>query len=393
MRAILLNTVVCVGLSAIAACQGLPTGASRQERSLTPVPAGGDRAYSQVAAGFVHTCAIATGGAAYCWGNNDYSQLGSRDGTEACGGRPCSTTPMAVAGDLRFTTLASGWVQNCGITISRRTYCWGGGSISSMGYLGDGTVRQSSTPVEVRTDSVFVSVTVGDGHACGLTAGGVALCWGQNTWGQVGDGTTEDRPLPVPVSTSLRFRSLSAGAYHVCGITTSNDAYCWGDNRWGELGAGEVAYNSVSAFARTPVKVGGGPFTAVAAGWEHTCGLSTQGVALCWGRNDDAKQLGDDSPVTHRGTPGPVTGVLRFTELSVGALSTCGRTVDDAMYCWGGDYYGALGNGETASHGVGHPVRTLGGPFQRVAIGQSHACAIARDSRLWCWGDQSAGQF
>ena len=392
MRSPLPTIAVCSALS-VAACRGFPTDAAAQARSLKPVPAGGDRAYVQVSAGFVHTCAIATGGAAYCWGNNDYSQLGSATGTEACGGRPCSTIPMAVSGSLHFVTLASGWVQNCGITTDGVTYCWGGGSISSMGYLGDGTVQQSSTPVRVRADSGFVAVTVGDGHACGLTASGMAFCWGQNSWGQVGDGTTEDRSMPVAVNTALRFRSLSAGAYHVCGITTANDAYCWGDNRWGELGSGDVGYNSMTAFERSPIQVEGQGFVSIAAGWEHTCALSTLGVALCWGRNEDANQLGDDSPITHRGTPAPVSGSLRFTALSAGALSTCGRTAEDEIYCWGGDYYGGLGNGETATRGVGHPVRTLGGPFERVAIGQSHACAIARDSRLWCWGDQSAGQF
>lgn len=357
--------------------------------------AGGSQTYTRVAAGFVHTCALDLNGAALCWGSNEYSQLGVASVPLACGGRPCSRTPVAVSGDRRFTSLAAGWVHNCGISTDSRTYCWGGGATGGMGYLGDGTVRRSATPLLVRADSAFTSVTIGDGHSCALTASGMAFCWGQNTQGQLGDGTRSDRAVPVSVRTRLRFRSLSAGAYHTCGITLDNEAYCWGDNRWGQGGTGgDLPYNSVASVATDPVRVAGEhQYSVIAAGWEHTCALASSGTAYCWGRNDDARQLGDDTGITHRGTPGAVVGGLRFTALTAGALATCGRTVSNDAYCWGANYYGGLGNGTTVSTGVGHPVRTLGGPFGQVTIGQAHACGIATDRRLWCWGDQSVAQY
>lgn len=392
-RSSLLKCIWYAGAAATVACQAVPTDASPEARALRPILAGGDRTYAAVAAGFVHTCALAIDGAAFCWGNDDYGQLGSATDSDLCGGRPCSRTPVAVSGGLRFSAIAAGWVQNCAIATDRHVYCWGGGAMSAKGYLGDGALQQSRTPVQVRADSVFVVVTIGDGHSCALTASGMAFCWGQNPLGQIGDGTNQDRAIPVPVKTDLRFRELSAGAYHVCGVTMENDAVCWGDNRWGELGAGEVDYNAVAAAASTPVRVGGIKVSSIAAGWEHTCAIGTNGTTYCWGRNEDARQLGDESLLTHRGVPGPIAGSQRFISLFAGALSTCGRTAGGETYCWGGDYYGALGNGEAITTGVGHPVRTLGGPFVRVGIGQAHACAIATDSRLWCWGDQSAGQF
>ena len=392
-----LKTLAYISAVVLQACASAPTDTETAKRTTTPVLAGGSRAYAQVAAGFVHTCAIASDGAAFCWGGNEYSQLGSDAAADACRGRPCSKTPVPVSGDLRFTSVAAGWVHNCGISVDKSTYCWGGGAsgvMSKEGYLGDGTLRRSSVPVRVAADSLFVSTSIGDGHTCALTASGMAFCWGQNTWGQVGDGTNADRPTPVAVHTELRFRRLSAGAYHTCGITKSDETYCWGDDRWGQLGSGDVAYDAVSSSKNTPLLVAGDlKFTAIAAGWEHTCGLSTTGTTYCWGRNEDAKQLGDDSGITHRGVPGPITGSLQFTELAAGALSTCGRTATNDVYCWGGDYYGGLGNGEIVSGGVGHPVHTRGGPFAQVTIGQSHACAVATDHRLWCWGDQSVGQF
>lgn len=391
---VVVHCAVAVGAAAIIACREMPTASPASESGARPVLLQDGRTYVQVTAGFVHTCALDSSGAAVCWGNNDYGQLGATSNASACGGRPCSKTPLLVSGALRFTRLAAGWVANCGIATDHRTYCWGGGANDGKGYLGDGSLQRSLAPVQVVADSAFESVTMGDGHACALTATGVAFCWGQNDRGQLGDGTTQDRPTPVAVSTNLRFTKLSAGAYHVCGITTGGDAYCWGDNRWGELGTGDVSYNATGASRLVPTAVTGGlKFSAVASGWEHSCAIATSGAAYCWGRNDDARQLGDDTPVTHRGTPAAVTGSYHFVSLSAGALSTCGRTDANEVYCWGGNYYGALGNGETDAAGVGHPVHTLGGPFATVTIGQAHACGIGSDDRLWCWGDQSAGQY
>jgi alpha-tubulin suppressor-like RCC1 family protein len=358
-------------------------------------PAAGDgaRRFSTIVAGFVHTCALDDRGAAWCWGGNDYSQLGADVTKSDCGILSCSRAPLAVQGNTRFKTLAAGWVHNCGITIDDLTYCWGGGAITKQGYLGDGSLSRSIVPVRVHGDSAFTALAAGDGHTCGLTRSGAALCWGANTSGQLGDGTTEDRAVPVAVATPLRFRSLSAGAYHTCGITTQSDAYCWGDNRWGQLGAGEVAYNALSAAATLPRRVIGGlGFESVVSGWEHTCALAMNSRAYCWGRNEYHRQLGDDSDVTHRGTPKPISGGLSFVVLSAGQLATCGRTAAGDTFCWGGNYYGGLGNGQ-ASRGVGHPVRTLGGPYPDLAIGQSHTCGLGIDRRRSCWGDQSAGQF
>ncbi|MEX2178750.1 MAG: hypothetical protein WD801_08585 [Gemmatimonadaceae bacterium] len=375
-------------------CSPLPTDVARDAPAMTPTLADSSRMYSQVVAGFVHSCALTDDGAAVCWGNNDYGQLGTDAAAESCGGRPCSSTPVSVSGGRSFTVLAAGWVHNCGIASGGAAYCWGGGAQSGRGYLGDGAVSRSETPVRVLADSAFVAVTIGDGHTCALTESGLAYCWGQNDRGQVGDGTDLDRSSPVLVSTSLRFLSLSAGAYHTCGVTTSNAAYCWGDHRWGQLGVGDVEYNSAAVNEAAPPAGGGGLLVAeIAAGWQHTCALTTTGAAYCWGRNDDARQLGDGSDATLRGTPARVVGGMTFVALTAGPLSTCGHTAADALYCWGGNYYGGLGNGETDASGVGHPVRAQGGPFADVGIGQGHACAIKADQRLWCWGDQSAGQF
>jgi alpha-tubulin suppressor-like RCC1 family protein len=87
----------------------------------------------------------------------------------------------------------------------------------------------------------FASLALGGYHSCGLTADGMAYCWGANGSGQLGDGTYEERDTPVAVSTPMRFASLSLGDFHSCGRTRGGAVYCWGADSSGQLGDGSGA--------------------------------------------------------------------------------------------------------------------------------------------------------
>jgi alpha-tubulin suppressor-like RCC1 family protein len=147
---------------------------------------------------------------------------------------------------------------------------------------------------------LFTTLAAGGHHTCGVTTSGVALCWGNNFEGQLGIETGPIQTTPASVSTTERFTMLTAARYHTCGLTTGGVALCWGLNARGELGDGTTA-----GTRRTPVTVSTTElFTTLAAGdlrsaisgnemdFAHTCGLTTNGVALCWGWNNNG-QLGD----------------------------------------------------------------------------------------------------
>jgi alpha-tubulin suppressor-like RCC1 family protein len=339
--------------------------------------------FATVSVGGIHTCAVATGGVAYCWGWNSRGQLG--DGTS--GGE--QSHPARVAGDVRFATLSAGDRYTCGLTAAGAAYCWG----LNVGQLGDGTTTDRSSPVLVAGGLNLTTLTTGFRHTCGLAAAGDAYCWGVNGSGQLGDGTTTDRLSPVPVASGLVFTAVSAGDFHTCGVTAAGAAYCWGANGDGQLGDGTTTSRS------TPVRmVGDVSFAAVNAGGFHTCGLTAAGAAYCWGANSNGRgQLGDGT-TTSRSRPVPVAGGVSFATVSAGFIHTCAVTVAGAAYCWGDNSQGQLGDGTTTSRPS--PVRVAGDvSFAAVHAGGSgqalgyHTCGVTAAGAAYCWGQNARGQL
>ena len=179
----------------------------------------------------------------YCWGNNQFGKLG--DGNAGTS----SATPVMVAGGLTFTTVTAGIDQSCAVTTGGAAYCWGW---NSNGQLGTGnTGGESDTPVAVVGGLTFETVTAGVDHSCGVGLNGDAYCWGSNFQGQLGDGTTISRSTPVAVSGGHTWADVQAGL-HTCGITVDGLAYCWGRNFFGQLGNGEGGKTGPT---ETPVRV------------------------------------------------------------------------------------------------------------------------------------------
>lgn len=303
------------------------------DQALVPVAVAGGLRFRQVSAGKTHACGVTADDRAYCWGRNVFGQLG--DGTTND-----SPTPVAVAGGRRFRQVRAGWYHTCGVNRYDVAFCWG---YNNKGQLGDRTFTQRLTPVRVTGGLRFRHVVPDGLHTCGVTTESRAFCWGFNTDGQLGDGTTIQHRNPAPVAGGLSFRQVGtaatqAGSWHAvtCGVTTDNRAYCWGDNDFGQLGDGTVTKRLM------PTRVAGAlQFGGVSTGGEHTCGVATGGLAYCWGRNEHAGQLGDGTYVNRR-TPVGVSGGLVFREVSSAWYHTCGVTTDNLAYCWGS---GALGDG------------------------------------------------
>ena len=383
---------------AIAGCTALsePTDQGARDRSqLSPVEVFGGGTWTQVAAGFEHTCALATDGKAWCWGSNEYGQLGVLTATACSEVGTCARRPLQVSGGLTFVSIAAGATHSCGLTAAGAAWCWGGGDEGgNAGFLGNGTLLKSFAPVRVLSDSVFRQISIGLHNTCALTTVGQAWCWGRNTRGELGDSSQAPRVSPVLVRGTARYSKISLGLEHTCALVVSGSAQCWGHDRFGQLGRGDVTFNSFGLVRTTPARVlGTSGWVDISSGGEHTCALRADGFVECWGINTSAGQLGDRSPLTHRGVPGVILDSLRYTTLSAGTSTTCGRASNGAPRCWGGNVYGALGNGDRSVVPEPSPVANLGSGFTSFSGGGQHMCAINTEQRLFCWGDKKFGQI
>ena len=330
---------------------------------------------ASVGAGNIHTCGLTVTGNAYCWGFNDFGQLGD-------GSTTGSLTPVLVSGGIRFSSISTQGGHTCGVTSVGDAYCWGE---NFLGQLGDGTTINRLTPVLVSGGLSFASVSAAFSETCGVTTGGDAYCWGENFHGHLGDGTTINRLTPVPVAGGLTFASLSTGA-QTCGVTAAGDAYCWGDNRWGKLGDGTTTNRL------TPVRVAGAlSFASLSTGFWHTCGMTAAGDAYCWGNNRDG-QLGDGT-TSNRLTPVLVSVGLSFASVSAaGGSFTCGVTTAGDAYCWGNNPSGKLGDDTRTDRHM--PVPVAGGlSFASVSTSGAHTCAVTTVGAVYCWGSNGEGQL
>lgn len=199
----------------------------------------------------------------------------------------------------------------------------------------------------------------------------------------------EERPITVGalgIPRPLRIRrTMVTGATHTCALTAEGMAYCWGGNQNGQLGDGGGSRRS------TPGLVDGALTLAVlSGGFLHTCGIRPDGRALCWGANESG-QLGDGT--TRSSTaPVPVAGDLRFASLGGGTSHTCALVPDGTAFCWGANANGQLGDGSRASRPS--PGQVGGGRrFSSLAVGWTHTCALTRGGSAYCWGRNAHGQI
>ena len=259
----------------------------------SPVGPGAGAVMSRVYAGNGFTCGIAEGGRGLCWGINDEGQLGTGSSIIASFG----SSPQVVSEDLRFRELGTKAAGRhvCGVTTSGDAYCWGE---NNFGQVGNGSTTFLAGPQRVSGGLTFASITAGWRFSCGVTTDGEAYCWGRGEWGQLGDGLATRSPVPAAVAGGHKFRKLDVGSSNlVCGLTTAGRILCWGLDLAGALGAPSGATcvrgdGLQLACATSPQPIASDElFLEVSAGSSFACGITRSLRALCWGRNDQG-QLG-----------------------------------------------------------------------------------------------------
>ena len=330
------------------------------------------------------TCGIARDGGMYCWGHNQYGQLGTDELMDRCesfqqnsgAGRSwtvrstfrCSALPVRVQSASRFRSASGHGTGVCGVTEGDALECWG---------FVPTAARTSPVPVPVPIAS-GARVAAVDGR-CVLTVEGQVHCWGDWTVPIYEDGTRSSQ-TPQRVPSPVAFRQLSAGSYHLCGVTADDAVHCWGSAMGGAVGvAGSVqAPGCFVACEPRPRRVEELPPTRLIHVTEaSSCALDMQGVVRCWGTAFENGRREVSA------TPAPIPNAPPFATLVGSGYTPCGLTTEGAAWCWGGLFHRPDGSQVLSTERA-----TRAGPEPPLrAASMSFGCGIAAtDGRLHCFG-------
>ena len=197
---------------------------------------------------------------------------------------------------------------------------------------------------------------------------------------------------------------IASGREHSCVRFSNGGLKCWGKNDEGQLGYGNqdnLGDNSSEMGSNLPwINLGAGKSAkAVSAGTGHTCAILNDDSVKCWGRNFEG-QLGiGDSDNNRELTPAAVNlGTGKSAKMiATGHIHTCAILNDDSLKCWGSNTNGQLGYGDKTHRNAPEPNSTVNlgtsKSAKKIATGAWHTCAILNDNSVRCWGYNYAGQL
>ena len=187
------------------------------------------------------------------------------------------------------------------------------------------------------------------------------------------------------LGTGNEFIAVSAGARHTCALTRQGAAYCWGSDAAAQLGTRQAANSLVPVKAETDAA-----FVTLSSGADHSCALDSSGQLYCWGNNSYG-QLGNGTTVTLN-IPVILVTNLRFAAVSSGWRHTCAITSAGDAYCWGAGGQGQLGSGRYVNEN--RPTLVVGGlKYAAISAGAFHTCGLTLTGLALCWGQNTTGQL
>jgi alpha-tubulin suppressor-like RCC1 family protein len=353
-----------------------------------------DSCFRQVSAGGGFTCVVKADGTLWCWGVNTVGQLGLGN-TESPRLEPTQVT--ALGADV--ARVMTGRAHACAVMTDGTAWCWGD---NEYGQLGDGTYLDRSTPGKVRgLDSEVVQMSAGGRGTCAVKKDGTLWCWGYGPLLGVGLPAFERRVEPVQVTAlgSDVAQVSVAGASHTCAVKKDDTLWCWGRNVHGQLGDGTTDDRL------DPIQViaVGDDVTQVSARSSGTCVVKAEGTLWCWGTNRHG-EVGDGTIDTPKMLPVRVEA-LGSSVIAVSTRGVmCARDDAGVLWCWGKNQTGGIGDGslDTTCEIAGscemprtEPVRVaaLDGHVLQGSSGDGHVCARLGDDTVWCWGLNTRGQL
>ena len=350
---------------------------------------------TKIDAGNDHTCAVLSTGGVQCWGNN-----GGKLGNDHSEAKSEAVAVVELKSDV--TDIALGWSHTCALLATNEIQCWG---YNGSGQFGNDSTTSSNKPADVVVglSSGVTTIAAGQYHTCALLTTGGAQCWGNNGYGRLGNGTTVSSRTPVDVTGLSNVTAIALGENHTCALlgTSTNGVQCWGSNGYGKIGkkGGSQSTEPVPVTGDSDVGLVG--MIAIATGTSHTCAVLNTGEVQCWGYNYRGQCGHQYKSTEDTRIPVTVAGLSGVIAIAAGESHTCALLDTGEVQCWGDNYVGQLGNGDSAEVRKNGQTRVYFTPVTvtglsgvtAITAGGSHTCALLDTGEVRCWGINSSGRL
>lgn len=319
------------------------------------------------------------------------------------------------------------------VTESKKLYLWGNDEYHKLSVIANNQPSDNKIPSDTWNTNLWgniLKVSVGDDHVAVIDENNVLYVWGSSDEGKIGDGedggwdgdgtssktqilenvidvsaghcstaaVTADNSLYiwgdansscVPVKIMDNVVDVECGDYHYAAITEDGTLYMWGRNYEGELGDGTREGSDVPIIIMEDVK-------QVSLGYGSTAILKNSGELYVCGNNISGQlgtgKSGGKSNWFDKGidldTPEKIMENVKM--VNMGCDHGAAITEDGALYIWGANKSGALGNGSTEDSAV--PVKIMDN-IAEVSLGMCCSAAIDEQGNLYTWGENDSGQL
>ena len=333
---------------------GKPAGAPEG----TPAPIPGLADVVEVAAKSDHACAVQASGKLVCWGSDEKGQLGLGAPTLGTDHVP----PTVVPGIDDVVDVAVGMDHTCAVRRDGTVWCFGG---NDFGELGRGTADFDGHPKPARVAGIAdaESVAIADSTTCARLRSGRVRCWALNNFGQVGQPRSLPPASPVPFGAVDSAIDVALGGYATCALLRDGTLRCAGQDDDDQLGPTKETCTTGLLFTEThrcrsyPGRVAGvADAVAVALGSKHACAVERSREVVCWGSNEKGQLASlalasSDKPVT-------IAGLSGIAQIGASGSYTMALDREGRVFWWGlmglGWLTGSSGHVERVA-GIGPP--------------------------------------